>query len=168
MPWYTYILLFVYVICCALLIVTILLQPGKGDIAAAFGGGGLQNAFGPRGAASTLGRATLVLASAFMILSFVFAIPGISGKGSVAEDIADEPPAPTQPANKSTTPPNPLAPAPGTNNNAAPAATDGKAATGEEKSGSTPEPVKPSAESKPAATDSNDTKSTDAKEEPKK
>lgn len=105
MPWYSYILFGVYIISCFILIGVVLLQSGKGDIASAFGGGGSQTAFGPRGAASTLTRVTMGAAIAFMALSFIFTIPGVLSSGSVAHGIEDAPeaakpatPAPTQPA----------------------------------------------------------------------
>jgi preprotein translocase subunit SecG len=105
MPWYTYLLFGIYAIACFILIAVVLLQSGKGDIASAFGGGGSQTAFGPRGAASTLSRVTLGAAIAFMVLAFVFTIPGVLRAGSVAHDIEDAPavtqpaaPAPAQPA----------------------------------------------------------------------
>ena len=49
----------VHIAVCLFLIIVVLLQSGKsGDIAAAFGGMGSQTAFGPRGAATFLSRAT--------------------------------------------------------------------------------------------------------------
>jgi preprotein translocase subunit SecG len=60
----------VYVIICLFLIIVVLLQSGKAaDLAGAFGGMGSQSAFGPRGTASMLSRATTVAAALFMILS---------------------------------------------------------------------------------------------------
>jgi preprotein translocase subunit SecG len=60
----------VYVIICLFLIIVVLLQSGKAaDLAGAFGGMGSQSAFGPRGTASMLSRATAVAAALFMILS---------------------------------------------------------------------------------------------------
>ena len=52
-----------------------LLQSGKsGDLAAAFGGQGSQTAFGPRGAASVLSRATTWSAIIFMLTSITLSI----------------------------------------------------------------------------------------------
>src|SRR5690242_20554465 len=49
----------VHVIVCLFLIIVVLLQSGQSaDIAAAFGGAGSQTAFGPRGTATLLSRAT--------------------------------------------------------------------------------------------------------------
>jgi preprotein translocase subunit SecG len=93
MPWYAYILYGIFIIVCALLIGVVLLQPGKGD--AAIFGGGAQTAFGPRGAQKPLERITFGAAAAFMILSFVFTIPGITSPRSAAAGIQEAPaPAP--------------------------------------------------------------------------
>ena len=63
-----YLIVTLYVIVCALLIITILLQQGKGgDIANAFGGGSSQAVFGARSGATLLTRATSVLAGLFVI-----------------------------------------------------------------------------------------------------
>lgn len=87
MHWYSWLLLAFFIVCCLTLIGSVLLQSGKGDLASALGGGGAQNAFGPRGAASTLARATLIAAASFMVLSFLFSIPGFLSGGSVASDL---------------------------------------------------------------------------------
>ena len=50
---------FIHVVVCLFLIVVVLLQSGKAaDLAGAFGGAGSQTAFGPRGAANILSKAT--------------------------------------------------------------------------------------------------------------
>jgi preprotein translocase subunit SecG len=65
-----YAILSLHVIACLFLIGVVLLQQGKGqDLASAFGGGGTQTAFGPRGSANVLSRATTILAGLFMITS---------------------------------------------------------------------------------------------------
>jgi preprotein translocase subunit SecG len=57
------------------LIVVVLLQSGQsGDIAAAFGGMGSQTAFGPRGAATALSKATTWCAIIFMITSITLSV----------------------------------------------------------------------------------------------
>ena len=58
-----YLVATLYVLVCLLLLLVILLQQGKGgDIASAFGGGSSQTAFGARGGATVLSRATTVCA----------------------------------------------------------------------------------------------------------
>ena len=59
-----------HVIICGLLIVVIMLQSGEAaDLAGAFGGAGSQTAFGPRGAATFLSKATTWCAIMFMLTS---------------------------------------------------------------------------------------------------
>ncbi len=65
----------VHVIVCLFLIIVVLLQSGKSaDIAAAFGGMGSQTAFGPRGAATLLSKATTLAAVIFMLTSITLSI----------------------------------------------------------------------------------------------
>ena len=71
-----YILLLVlHVIVCLFLIVVVLLQSGKAaDLAGAFGGMGSQTAFGPRGSATLLSKATTISAVLFMVTSLSLSI----------------------------------------------------------------------------------------------
>ncbi len=65
-----YFILVLHISACAFLIGVVLLQQGKGqDLASAFGGGGSQAAFGPRGSANVLSHATAILAGVFMVTS---------------------------------------------------------------------------------------------------
>ncbi len=65
-----YVVVAVHIFVCLFLIGVVLLQQGKGqDLASAFGGGGTQTAFGPRGSANVLSRTTTVLAGLFMVTS---------------------------------------------------------------------------------------------------
>lgn len=60
---------------CITLILVVLLQSGKAaDLAGAFGGAGSQTAFGPRGAASFLSKATTWCAIMFMITSVTLTV----------------------------------------------------------------------------------------------
>src|SRR6516165_3010833 len=66
---------FIHVVVCFFLIVVVLLQSGKsGDIAAAFGGMGSQTAFGPRGAATALSKATTWSTVIFMLTSITLSV----------------------------------------------------------------------------------------------
>ena len=90
----------IHVIVCFFLIIVVLLQSGKsGDISAAFGGQGSQTAFGPRGAASALSRATTWSAVAFMITSITLSVWASrrGGPGSVLQGLKSQP-VKTQPA----------------------------------------------------------------------
>lgn len=89
-----YVIVTLYVIVCALLIITILLQQGKGgDIANAFGGGSSQAVFGARSGATLLTRATAVLAALFVIGAITLTIWGQRGPGSVVGGIDGPAPA---------------------------------------------------------------------------
>src|SRR5512141_1705764 len=73
----------IHVIVCFFLIIVVLLQSGmSADIAAAFGGAGSQTAFGPRGTATVLSRATTWAAVIFMITSLSLAIIASKRKSS--------------------------------------------------------------------------------------
>ncbi|MGA6988584.1 MAG: preprotein translocase subunit SecG [Terriglobales bacterium] len=73
--WVNVLITVIHVFVCFFLIAVVLLQSGKsGDLAAAFGGQGSQTAFGPRGAASVLSRATTWSAIIFMLTSITLSI----------------------------------------------------------------------------------------------
>ncbi len=71
------------------LIVVVLLQSGKAaDLAGAFGGMGSQTAFGPRGSATLLSKATTLAAAVFMLTSITLSIlaqRSAASSGSVLE-----------------------------------------------------------------------------------
>ena len=107
-----YFVVTLYVLICGLLIVTILLQQGKGgDIANAFGGGSSQAVFGARSGATLLTRATSVLAALFVIIALTLTVWGTRGSSSVVGGIAGPPPAPAPPVNATPAQPTPAAPA---------------------------------------------------------
>ena len=73
----------VHVIVCLFLIVVILLQSGKAaDLAGAFGGMGSQTAFGPRGSATLLSKATTISAILFMLTSISLSIMATKSAGA--------------------------------------------------------------------------------------
>jgi preprotein translocase subunit SecG len=105
----------VHVIVCAFLIIVVLLQSGKSaDIAAAFGGMGSQTAFGPRGAATVLSKATTWSAVIFMITSITLSIFSTRSSGNSGSVLNNVKPAQTQqqklPTNQPS--PNPATPTP--------------------------------------------------------
>ncbi|MCG6928512.1 MAG: preprotein translocase subunit SecG [Acidobacteria bacterium] len=107
-----YLIISVHVIACLLLIAIVLLQQGKGqDLASAFGGGGSQTAFGPRGSATVLSRATTILAALFMITSLTLSVlkPGRSSVlDQVPETVAT--PAPAESGEETAPAPAPVPP----------------------------------------------------------
>jgi preprotein translocase subunit SecG len=63
-----YVLIVIHVFACLFLIVSILLQAGKGaDMGAIFGGGGAQTLFGASGGATFMSKLTSALAVVFML-----------------------------------------------------------------------------------------------------
>lgn len=96
-------LLLVHIIVSLFLIVVVLLQSGQAaDLAGAFGGMGSQTAFGPRGSATLLSKATTVSAVVFMITSLTLSIIATKSAGlgtTVLEDVQQKSaPAKTQSA----------------------------------------------------------------------
>jgi preprotein translocase subunit SecG len=88
----------VHVIVCIFLIIVVLLQSGKAaDLAGAFGGMGSQTAFGPRGSATLLSKATTASAIVFMITSLSLSILATRGS-SGAKTVLDTSPGGTQTA----------------------------------------------------------------------
>lgn len=101
-------LVILHVIVCVFLVIVVLLQSGKAaDLAGAFGGMGSQTAFGPRGSATVLSKATTVAAVVFMVTSLSLAVIQTRSAGG-ASSVLDR-----QKSTKKTTVPTAPAPAPG-------------------------------------------------------
>jgi preprotein translocase subunit SecG len=94
------ILTVLYILACFVLIMFVLLQPGKSDAAAVFGGGVNSAAFGPRGTQTVLAKVTITAAILFFLIAFLFSIPGLFEKRSLGEGVgpAESAPAPVVPA----------------------------------------------------------------------
>ncbi len=76
----------IHIIVCFILIVAVLLQSGKAaDLAGAFGGGGSQTVFGPRGAATILSKATTISAIVFMLTSLALWMLSARGVSSAVK-----------------------------------------------------------------------------------
>ena len=114
-----FVLVTLHVVICGLLIVVIMLQSGEAaDLAGAFGGAGSQTAFGPRGAATFLSKATTWCAIMFMMTSMALTMHQNTTAASVGSSVlqqfsktsksAPAVPAPAAPASV----PAPAAPAP--------------------------------------------------------
>jgi preprotein translocase subunit SecG len=119
--WRVYVVLVtLHIVICGLLIMVIMLQSGEAaDLAGAFGGAGSQTAFGPRGAATFLSKATTWCAIMFMLTSMALTMHQNSTMASSGNSVlqqfsktskqpAPAVPAPTAPASV----PAPAAPAP--------------------------------------------------------
>ncbi len=120
----TVFLTIIHVLVCFFLVVVVLLQSGKAaDLAGAFGGMGSQTAFGPRGSATILSKATTLAAALFMVTSLSLAIlANRSAGGGLENSVLDRQkkpvktapavpgPARQQPAAPAGTPPAPAVP----------------------------------------------------------
>ena len=116
-----YPILALYVLTCAILMLVILLQQGKGgDIASAFGGGSSQAAFGARSGATVLSRATAICFILFILGALTLGILGQRGPGSVVGGRAGTRPAAPASA-PATTKPAPVEKAPASSAPATPA-----------------------------------------------
>jgi len=104
------ILLAFYILVCIVLAIVVLLQSGTAaDLAGAFGGAGSQTAFGPRGAATFLSKATTWCAVMFMVTSMLLVVRQdntVAGR-SVFDKMGKSAPAPVKPVSipGPTTPP---------------------------------------------------------------
>src|ERR1700681_2125277 len=114
-----FILVTLHVIICALLIAVIMLQSGEAaDLAGAFGGAGSQTAFGPRGAATFLSKATTWCAIMFMLTSMAMTMRQNSTAAASGSSVLQQfsktskPAAPATPAPAAPATPNSSTPAP--------------------------------------------------------
>lgn len=108
----TILLTIIHVLVCVFLVIVVLLQSGKAaDLAGAFGGMGSQTAFGPRGAATVLSKATTIAAGLFMLTSLSLAILATKNAGTASSVLDRQQPAKKSAAPVTATPPGQAAPA---------------------------------------------------------
>jgi preprotein translocase subunit SecG len=120
-----FVLVTLHILVCGLLIIVVLLQSGEAaDLAGAFGGAGSQTAFGPRGAATFLSKATTWCAIMFMMTSMAMTMRQNSTAAASGSSVLQQfsktgkPAAPAVPVPGA---PAPATPAPATPNAATPA-----------------------------------------------
>ena len=106
----TYILYGLFILSCFVLIVVILLQPGKADAGALFSNTLSSTAFGPRGTASLLAKITIGAAAAFMLIALMLGLPLLTGSRSVLQSAPESAPVAT-PTPAPAQQPSPAAPA---------------------------------------------------------
>jgi preprotein translocase subunit SecG len=114
-----FVLVTLHVLICGLLIMVVLLQSGEAaDLAGAFGGAGSQTAFGPRGAATFLSKATTWCAIMFMLTSMTLTMhqntTAASSGSSVLQQFSKtaKPATPATPASPAVPPATPAPTAP--------------------------------------------------------
>src|SRR5271156_5009705 len=95
--WAAPLLTLFFVMNCLVLIIVVLLQSGKAaDLAGAFGGAGSQTAFGPRGAANVLSKATTWCAVMFMVCAMALVLrtdKAVEEGGSILQKFSKPAPA---------------------------------------------------------------------------
>src|SRR4029077_21156023 len=146
-----------FILNCLVLIIVVLLQSGKAaDLAGAFGGAGSQTAFGPRGAANVLSKATTWCAVMFMLCAMAMVLrtdKAVGAGSSILEKVSKPAPKPapaTTPAAPATTPATTPATAPATT----PSAPQSNAQPGSQAPASSqpsPAPATPQSNTQPAA-----------------
>src|SRR6266571_9288959 len=87
----TYIFYGLFILACIILVVTILLQPGKADAGALFSSSVSSTAFGPRGTQTLLAKVTIGAAAAFMLIALMLSLPAFTGTSSVLQSGIPEP-----------------------------------------------------------------------------
>jgi preprotein translocase subunit SecG len=92
-----YVLYTLFVLSCIVIVVSILLQPGKADAGALFTSSVSSTAFGPRGTQTLLAKITIGAAIVFMLSALFISVPYFTGARSVLQSV-DEQPAPATPA----------------------------------------------------------------------
>ena len=80
----TYILFTIFILACIVLVISVLLQPGKADAGALFTSSISSTAFGPRGTQTILAKITIVAAATFMIVALLLGM-GVGGQRSLME-----------------------------------------------------------------------------------
>ncbi len=80
-----YVLYGLFILACIVLIITVLLQPGKADAGALFASSVSSTAFGPRGTQTLLAKITIGAAALFMLVALVLSMPALSGQRSVIQ-----------------------------------------------------------------------------------
>jgi preprotein translocase subunit SecG len=92
----TYLFYGLFILSCVVLVVTILLQPGKSDAGALFSSSVSSTAFGPRGTQTLLAKITIGAAIGFMLFALILSLPAITGTRSVLQSgVPEQAPAPT-------------------------------------------------------------------------
>lgn len=84
----TYLLYGLFILSCVVLVVVVLLQPGKSGAGDLFSSSVSSTAFGPRGTASILSKITIGAAAGFMLFALMLSLPGITGSHSVLQSTA--------------------------------------------------------------------------------
>ncbi len=100
-----YLLYGLFILSCLVLVIAVLLQPGKADAGALFTSAVSSTAFGPRGTQTLLAKITIIAAGLFMLTALMLSLPALTGSRSVLQSTSAEAtptPAPTATATPQT------------------------------------------------------------------
>ena len=114
-----YLLYGLFILACLVLVVSVLLQPGKADAGSLFTSSISSTAFGPRGTQTILAKITIGAAATFMLVALLLGFGVGSGQRSLMEGGAAPQPTPAA---------SPAEPAPPAQGQSAPAQPEGGAA----------------------------------------
>ena len=81
----------IFFVSCLVLVVAVLLQPGKTDAGALFTSGVSSAALNPRGTQSVLSKITIGAATVFMVAALLLSLPVLTGNRSVIQSGETEP-----------------------------------------------------------------------------
>ena len=110
-----YFLYGLFFLSCIVLVLAVLLQPGKTDAGALFTSNVSSTAFSPRGTATVLSKVTIGAATVFMLSALFLAMPALTGNISVLSTNPDAPVESPADANSNTADPNANTAAPDAN-----------------------------------------------------
>src|SRR3954471_9970422 len=86
-----YIFYGLFILSCIVLIVVVLLQPGKADAGALFSSSVSSTAFGPRGTQTLLAKITISAPAAFILIAIMLSLPALPGQRSVLQSVSEDP-----------------------------------------------------------------------------
>ncbi len=99
-----YFLYTLFILSCLVLVIAVLLQPGKADAGALFTSSVSSTAFGPRGTQTLLAKITIAAAALFMLTALALSLPYFTGARSVLQSVDEPDAAPTATATPAATP----------------------------------------------------------------
>ena len=90
-----YFLYGLFILACVVLVIAVLLQPGKADAGALFTSSISSAAFGPRGTQTLLAKITIGAAGIFMLVALALSLPVLTGTRSVLQSQPESAPQPS-------------------------------------------------------------------------
>ena len=125
----TYVLYGLYILASVVLVISVLLQPGKADAGALFTSAVSSTAFGPRGTQTLLAKITIGAAALFLLIALMLSLPALTGTRSVLQTEPESGALPTPSATIAPTPQSGETPTASPTTSGAPAANPDAATT---------------------------------------